>query len=50
MVNRRPVKKPLDEFVARVKEAVKGDNAAQEIQNASAALLKSYGIQNPVKK
>ena len=50
MINQRPAKKPLDEFVARVKEAVKGNNAAQEIQNATADLLKSYGIQNPVKK
>lgn len=40
----------VEQFTAKIMEAVKGPNAASEIREAVALLVKSYGIKTPVKK
>lgn len=50
MLTQRVSKKPIPEFVEKVKAAVKGANAGQEIKDAVSELLKSYGVEAPEKK
>lgn len=50
MLTQRVSKKPIPEFVEKVKVAVKGENPAPEIKDAVNELLKSYGIEAPEKK
>ncbi len=50
MIKQNVKRKPVEEFVESVKEAVKSTDAASEIKKAVDALLKSYGIETPVKK
>jgi hypothetical protein len=46
----RPVRNPIEQFVGRVSEAVKGPNAAQEIQRAVSLLLSNYQINIPTRR
>lgn len=43
-------KQNLRQFVSKVTLASKGENAASKIQNAVTTLLRSYGIETPVRK
>jgi hypothetical protein len=40
----------VEQFTAKIKEALKGQNAASDIQDAVALLIKNYGIKAPDKK
>ncbi|TCL76907.1 hypothetical protein EDC14_1001192 [Hydrogenispora ethanolica] len=46
----RTVQSPIEQFVGRVKEAVKGPNAAQEIQKAVSLLLSNYQSDIPTRR
>jgi hypothetical protein len=47
---KRNVRKPVEELIEKIKQAIKGENAAGDIQNAVTAMLQSYGIQVPPTK